>query len=198
MTQRILAVDDEVHMLKLLERIISEKTPYPIVTTNSSLEVPKLLEEQSFDLVLSDLKMPGMDGLDILRTVKERGRGEELIILTAFGSLETAIEALSNDVFDYITKPFKKEQILFTVNKAMRWQRLKRGAAATKALFETEPYEEAEKAFRGEYVKQLGRRCGDDAEKMAARSGLPNEVIAEGLQTAGAGSEGPSRHGGGH
>ncbi len=125
-TQRILAVDDEVHMLRLLERIISEKTPYSIVTTNSSLEVPRLLENESFDLILTDLKMPGMDGLDILRTVKEQGRDEEIIILTAFGSLETAMEALTHDVFDYITKPFKKEQILHTVNKAMRWQRLKR------------------------------------------------------------------------
>ena len=166
MTQRILAVDDEVHMLRLLERIISEKTPYSIVTTNSSLDVPKLLEEGAFDLVLTDLKMPGIDGLDILRRVKEQGRGEEIVIITAFGSLETAIEALSNDVFDYITKPFKKEQILFTVNKAMRWQRLKREAAAMAALFEPEPYAEAERAFRGRVPAAprpaLRRRSRDD------------------------------------
>ena len=186
MTQRILAVDDEVHMLRLLERIISEKTPYPIVTTNSSLEVPKLLEKESFDLILTDLKMPGMDGLDILRTVREQGRDEEIIILTAFGSLETAIEALSNDVFDYITKPFKKEQILHTVNKAMRWQRLKREAAVTAALFEREPYAEAERVFQAEYLQRLRERCGDDPEKMAQRSGLPDAVVTECLQTAGA------------
>ena len=185
MTQRILAVDDEVHMLRLLERIISEKTPYPIVTTNSSLEVPKLLEKESFDLILTDLKMPGMDGLDILRAVKEQGRDEEIIILTAFGSLETAIEALSNDVFDYITKPFKKEQILFTVNKAMRWQRLKREAAATAALFEREPWAEAEQAFRAEYLRRLGERCDGDVEKMAERSGLPPATVAEGARGSG-------------
>ena len=176
--QRILAVDDEVHMLRLLERIISEKTPYPIVTTNNPLEVPKLLEKESFDVILTDLKMPGMDGMDILRLVKERGRSEEIIILTAFGSLETAIEALSNDVFDYITKPFKKEQILFTVNKAMSWQRLKRESAATAALFEREPYAEAEKAFQAEYLRRLGERCDGDPEKMARRSGLPDALLA--------------------
>ena len=188
MTQRILAVDDEPHMLRLLERIISEKTPYSIVTTNSPLEVPKLLERESFDLILSDLKMPGMDGLDILRTVKEQGRSEEIVIITAFGSLETAIEALSNDVFDYITKPFKKEQILFTVNKAMRWQRLKREAAATAALFGREPYAEAEGAFQAEYLQRLRERCSDDPEKMAQQSGLPDAVVAECLRSAGAGS----------
>jgi DNA-binding NtrC family response regulator len=177
-TQRILAVDDEVHMLRLLERIISEKTPYSIVTTNSSLEVPSLLEKESFDLILTDLKMPGMDGLDILRTVKEQGRDEEIIILTAFGSLETAIEALSNDVFDYITKPFKKEQILFTVDKAMRWQRMKREAAATAALYAREPYAEAERAFQAEYLRRLSERCGGDPEKMAQQSGLPEAGVA--------------------
>jgi DNA-binding NtrC family response regulator len=184
-TQRILAVDDEVHMLRLLERIISEKTPYAIVTTNNPLEVPKLLEEQQFDLILTDLKMPGMDGMDILRTVKEQGRNEEIIILTAFGSLETAIEALSKDVFDYITKPFKKEQILFTVNKAMTWQRLKREAAALATLFECEPYAEAERAFQAEYLRRLGERCGGDPEEMAQRSGLPDAAVAEHLQAAG-------------
>jgi len=184
-TQRILAVDDEVHMLRLLERIISEKTPYPIVTTNNPLEVAKLLEKESFDLILTDLKMPGMDGMDILRSVKEQGRGEEIIILTAFGSLETAIEALSNDVFDYITKPFKKEQILFTVNKAMHWQRLKREAAATAALFESEPYEKAERTFQDEYLRRLGERCGGDLVKMTQRSGLSDAVVAESRKDAG-------------
>jgi DNA-binding NtrC family response regulator len=185
-TQRILAVDDEVHMLRLLERIISEKTPYSIVTTNSPLEVPRLLERESFDLILTDLKMPGMDGIDILRQVKEQGRSEEIIIITAFGSLETAIEALSNDVFDYITKPFKKEQILFTVNKAMRWQQLKRETEAVAALFEREPYSEAERAFQAEYLKRLGERCDGDPGKIVERSGLPDALVAESLPGAGA------------
>jgi DNA-binding NtrC family response regulator len=184
-TQRILAVDDEVHMLRLLERIITEKTPYSIVTTNSPLEVPQLLEKERFDLILTDLKMPGMDGLDILRRVKDEGRPEEIIILTAFGSLETAIEALSHDVFDYITKPFKKEQILFTVDKAMRWQRLKREAGAVAALFEREPYAEAEAAFRAEYLRRLGQRCQGDPARITERSGLSEPVVVESLPGSG-------------
>jgi DNA-binding NtrC family response regulator len=178
MTQRILAVDDEVHMLRLLERVISEKTPYPIVTTNNPLEVPRLLEQETFDLILTDLKMPGMDGLDILRLVKEQGRPEEVIILTAFGSLETAVEALTHDVFDYITKPFKKEQILFTVNKAMRWQTLRREAEAARALFGREPYAEAERAFQAEYLRRISARCGDDPAAAARRAGLPLKRVA--------------------
>jgi DNA-binding NtrC family response regulator len=182
-TQRILAVDDEVHMLRLLERVITEKTPYSIVTTNNPLEVPRLLEKETFDLILTDLKMPGMDGLDILRLVKKQGRPEEIVILTAFGSLETAVEALSQDVFDYLTKPFKKEQILFTVNKAMRWQRLRREAEETRALFEREPYAQAERAFQAEYVRRLAARCGEDLAAVARRSGLPSGRVAECCRT---------------
>ena len=181
MKQRILAVDDEIHMLKLLERIISEKTPYPIVTTNNPLEVPDRLERESFDLIITDLKMPGMDGIDIQRTVKQQNRAEEVVILTAFGSLESAIEALSQDVFDYITKPFKKEQILFTVNKAMRWQRLKRESLAFGQMLEREPFAEAARLFKDEYLRRLAVRTGSDPQQMCERSALPAEVIAEHL-----------------
>ena len=89
MKQTILAVDDEPHMLKLMERIVTEKTPYQITTTSNSLEVPEILEKSEFDLIIMDLKMPGMDGLDLLRLVKEKERFEEVVIITAFGSLET-------------------------------------------------------------------------------------------------------------
>ena len=88
MKQHILAIDDELDMLKLLERIITEKTPYRITTTNNSLEVEQLLEQTQFDLIITDLKMPGLDGMDVLRLVKEKKRYEEVIILTAFGSME--------------------------------------------------------------------------------------------------------------
>ncbi|MBI4832545.1 MAG: response regulator, partial [Candidatus Lindowbacteria bacterium] len=177
MKQRILAVDDEVHMLKLLERIITEKTAYQITTTNNSLEVPGILEKDRFDLVITDLKMPGMDGIDILRMIKEKGRPEEVIIITAFGSLETAIEALSRGVFDYITKPFKKEQIIFTVDRAMRWQSLRRESARMSEIFGREPYEKARRAFELEYVRLLAERCGGDTNKMSERAGLPLEFV---------------------
>jgi DNA-binding NtrC family response regulator len=168
-----------------MERIITEKTPYQITTTNNSLEVPEILEKDEFDLIIMDLKMPGMDGLDLLRHVKEKERFEEVVIITAFGSLETAIEALSLGVFDYITKPFKKEQLLFTVNKAMRWQQLKREAAATAAVFEREPYAEAEVVFQAEYLRRLAARCEDDPDAVARRSGLSPERVAECLRTGG-------------
>lgn len=181
MRQSILAVDDEPHMLKLLERIVSEKTPYAVQTTNNALEVADLLNQREFDLVVTDLKMPGMDGMEILDLVKEQGRGEEVTIITAFGSLETAIEALGRGVFDYITKPFKKEQIISTIDRAMRWQSVKREAARLGAVFDTEPFEQASEAFRGEYLRRLAERCDNDPDRMAERSGLDRQTVAGAL-----------------
>ncbi len=178
MKQRILAIDDEPHMLKLLERIISEKTSYSFTSTNNPLEVPKILEAEQFDVIITDLKMPGLDGLDILRLIKEQNRSEQVIIITAFGSLESAIEALSKGVFDYITKPFKKEQIIFTVDRAMQWQKIKQEAARMADIFDLEPYEEAQQAFEREYIGRLANRCQKDQASMAQRSGLPPERIA--------------------
>jgi DNA-binding NtrC family response regulator len=177
MTQTILSIDDEPHMLKLLERFITEKTPYRITTTSNSLEVPELLRQHTYDLILADLKMPGMDGLDILRMVKEQDRPEEVIIVTAFGSLENAVESLSLGAFDYVTKPFRKEQIVFTINRAMRWQQLRKDAAGLDSMFETEPFSRAKEVIEREYVRRLLRRCDGDEKAVVDRSGLPLDRI---------------------
>jgi DNA-binding NtrC family response regulator len=179
MTQRILAVDDEPNMLRLLERIITERTPYEITTTSNSLEVPQLLERGTFDLVITDLRMPGADGLDILRTIQEQQRQEVVILITAFGTLESATEALSRGVFDYITKPFKKDQILLSVERAMRCQAARRDAARLARIVEVEPYQAARAAFDAEYVRRLSERSGGSLEEIAARSELPVETIRQ-------------------
>ncbi len=181
MKQRILAIDDEPHMLLLLERIITEKTPFSILTTNNPLEVPKILEKEQFDLIITDLKMPGLDGLEILRAVRAGERFEQVIMITAFGSLESAIEAMSQGVFDYITKPFKKEQIIFTVDRAMRWQRVKRDMMRLEALFAIEPYGAAEEAFRREYAQRSAARTAGDVAAASRRSGLAPEAIRASL-----------------
>jgi len=116
---QILIIDDEPHMLQLLERIVAEKTTYKTVATNSSLEVPQLLENNVFDLIVTDLRMPGMDGMEILDLVKKDDRWEKVILITAFGSIDVALAAQDKGAFDYITKPFKKEQIVFVIERAM-------------------------------------------------------------------------------
>ena len=126
MAEKLMIVDDEPDMLKLLGMIIRGKTPYEIITTNNPAEALDLIGKGGYDLVITDLKMPGLDGVEILDAVKRYDENIPVIIMTAYGTIETAEEALSKGAFDFITKPFRKEQILFTIEKALKWLRLQR------------------------------------------------------------------------
>ncbi|MFH0789205.1 MAG: sigma-54 dependent transcriptional regulator [Pseudomonadota bacterium] len=125
MAERILIVDDEVDMLELLKRIIEDKTNYQVVITPDPLGVPRILEENAFDLVITDLRMPGQSGLELLETIRKKDEQIPIIILTAYGTIESAVEAMQKGAFSYITKPFKKEEILLTIDNAFNFQRLK-------------------------------------------------------------------------
>ena len=126
MAEKILIVDDEPDMLKLLSMILREKTPYEIITTNNPIEARELAKQGGFDLVISDLKMPGLDGMEIIDAVKKIDEDIPVIIITAYASVESASEAIQKGGFDFITKPFRKEQILFTIDKALKWLRVQR------------------------------------------------------------------------
>jgi DNA-binding NtrC family response regulator len=123
---RILAVDDELDMLALLKMIIEGYSDHQVMVTNNPLEASELLEKESFDLILTDLKMPGMDGMEVLAKAKEKDEDALVLVITAYGSLESAEEAVTKGAFDFITKPFRKEQILLAIDKAMRWRELVR------------------------------------------------------------------------
>ena len=125
MAERILIVDDEVDMLELLKRIIEDKTNYRVFTTPDPLEVPQLLDEAPFDLMITDLRMPGQNGIELLENVHTKYEHLPVIVITAYGTIETAVEAMQKGAFSYITKPFKKEEILLGVEKALDFQRLK-------------------------------------------------------------------------
>jgi len=126
MAEKILIVDDEPDMLKLLSMILKEKTPYEVITTNNPVEAVELAKKGDFDLVITDLKMPGLDGLQLLEEVKKKDEDIPVIIITAYGTIDAATEAIEKGGFDFITKPFKKEQILFTIEKAMKWLKVQR------------------------------------------------------------------------
>ncbi len=126
MAEKILIVDDEPDMLKLIAMIIREKTPYEVMTTNNPLEAVELAKSGNFDLIISDLKMPGLDGIELLNAVKQIDADIPVIMITAYGTVESATEAMQKGGFDFITKPFRKEQILFTIDKAIKWLNLQR------------------------------------------------------------------------
>lgn len=126
MPERILVIDDELDMLMLLRMIIENNTDYEVETTNNPSEALKMVMKNDYDLVISDLKMPGMDGLELFDEVKGMKPDLPLIIITAYGSLETADEAMKMGVADFITKPFRKDSILFTINRVLELARVRR------------------------------------------------------------------------
>jgi DNA-binding NtrC family response regulator len=121
MPEKLLVVDDEPDMLRLLSMIIKEKTPYEVTTTTNPLEALELAKGGGFDLLLVDLKMPGLNGIELLEAVRRFDEDVPVIIITAYGTVEAAVETIRKGGFDFITKPFRKEQILFTVERALRW-----------------------------------------------------------------------------
>jgi len=181
--KNILAVDDEFHMLKLLERIIIEKTSYTIDSTSNALEVPDLLKKHVYDVVITDLKMPGLDGLGLLKLIKSKNRFEEVIIITAFGSLDTALETLNAGAFDYITKPFRKEQIIAAVDRVMRLQSCTKDANILRNMLNISPLKDSISAYKKIYIENSVDKHGLDYGRIAEESGLTEDEIKAILST---------------
>ena len=125
MTARILIVDDEKIALRNLDHILTREG-HAITTTQSGAQALSLLDSQPFDLVLTDLKMDKVDGLEVLRRCKARYPDVEVILITAFATLETAVAAMREGAFHYISKPFRLEEVRATVAEALEKRRLKR------------------------------------------------------------------------
>ena len=113
----ILVVDDEEHIRKILT-IILDKEGYTTQAAASAQEALDLMGRTSFDAVITDLRMPGMDGLKLLDRLKSLDPDLIVIIVTAFSTVETAIEAMKQGAHDYISKPFREEEILLVLEKA--------------------------------------------------------------------------------
>jgi two-component system response regulator PilR (NtrC family) len=114
----ILVVDDELSMREFL-KILLEKEGYEVITASEASSAIDLIQKQNFDLVLSDVKMPGMGGLTLLEKIKEIDNSIPVIMITAFASPENAVIAMKSGAFDYITKPFKVDEILKIINSGI-------------------------------------------------------------------------------
>jgi len=121
----IMVVDDEQSMCEFLE-IILLRNNYRVSCFTDAFAAVSSLETTNYDLVISDLKMPMMSGLEMLRTVKKKNPATEMIMITAFASTTSVIEAMKNGAFDYINKPFKVDEILLTIEKALKNSHLQR------------------------------------------------------------------------
>lgn len=119
---RILLVDDEPRMLSLLNSLLKAEG-YDVASVQDSSKVPQLLDTEAFDLLITDIHMTPMDGLELLKIARSKRPAMPVIILTAYGSVETAIEAMKLGTFDYVTKPFKMDELLITIQRALEYSR---------------------------------------------------------------------------
>ena len=115
---QILVVDDETVVREGIRRVL-ESDLYHVETCSSGRAALDLMQEKEFELVVSDLKMPGMSGLEVLKTVKILQPEIPVIIITGYSTVDTAVEAMKNGAIDYIAKPFSPEQLIEKVEKAL-------------------------------------------------------------------------------
>jgi two-component system response regulator PilR (NtrC family) len=120
---RILIVEDEKSMREVL-KILLEGERYEVVSASDGLEGLSYLTHDIFDLVITDIKMPKVDGFELLKKAKEISPDTIVIMITAFGTTEAAIEAMKSGAYDYINKPFKIDEIRLIVEKALEKKRL--------------------------------------------------------------------------
>jgi DNA-binding NtrC family response regulator len=121
--ETILIVEDKESMVEMLKETL-EAEGYGIVSARDGMEGIRHLKEGRVDLVLTDLKLPKKDGIDVLIAAKEENQRIPVIVMTAYGSIETAVEAMKKGAFDFITKPFDTDHLLMLIKRALETQRL--------------------------------------------------------------------------
>jgi two-component system NtrC family response regulator len=119
MERKILVIDDDLSFRRVLEYNLQQEG-YEVLTAASGEAGLSLLGEQTASLVITDMKMPGMDGFQVLKEVKKRLPGALVIIVTAFGAVDVAVEAMKHGAYDFITKPLNRDQFKLVVSKAMQ------------------------------------------------------------------------------
>jgi len=121
MNKKILVVDDEIGIRQSLKKIL-EKEGFDVLTASNGEEAFKILRAGGIDLLITDIRMAGMDGMELLRVSKSLSQYTEVIMITGYASVDTAVDSMKQGAYDYITKPFKKADILKAVQKAIEKQ----------------------------------------------------------------------------
>ena len=132
-TYKILLVDDDLLILQAISSAL-EQEGYNVTTAANGKEAVELLEQNNFDLILTDLVMDAVDGMGVLKKAKEKNPESIVIILTGFGDLISAIEALRLDADDYLLKPCEPEELSFRVSNCLEKLELKRKVKAYETI----------------------------------------------------------------
>ncbi len=197
MWKRVLVIDDEKNMQHMLS-VMLEKAGYEVKAAGDGAEGLTLMESNAFDFVLCDIRMPRMDGMEFLESVKERFPDITIIMMSAYGNLETALKAIKKGAYDYVSKPFKTDEILLTLKKVEERERLKaeniRLRDRVRRLERQYAFGEivtgSESMFR---VMNLVQTLADHKTTvlLTGESGTGKELVARAIHTGGARSSEP-------
>jgi len=197
MEKRILIIDDEKNMRHMLTALLNESGFIVDAVADGVLGLQKI-EETQYNFIFCDIRMPNMDGMTFLKTAAGKLENSNVIMMSAYGSIETAVEAMKLGAYDYISKPFKTDEILLTLRKADERERLKNENIILKEQIK----EIAEKASFGNMIakSKAMKSVFKLAEKVAqydttvlvtGASGTGKELVARGLHYGGGRSKKP-------
>jgi len=194
LTKKLLIVDDDASIRAVMKESL-EAEAFDVSVARDPLEGLQFLKDNSVDLVISDLMMPEMNGTEFLAAIREAGHSCGFIMITAYGTIETAVEALKNGAFDFVTKPFSISQILSRIERFFEMQDLRqentqlkrklKEAAGSKSLI-------GESRVLQTIRNQISIVANSDVPVfIEGESGTGKEVIAEAIHNASARSERP-------
>jgi DNA-binding NtrC family response regulator len=191
---RVLVVDDDLEMCGLLSDVLKGEG-FSAITTHDSLEASKILKKEEFDIIITDLKMKGLKGLDLLEETKRVSPLTPVIIITAFGTIESAIQAIKMGAYDYITKPFQMDELILTVRKALENRFLKKEVVRLKKEVETRYHfhQLIGKSASMQNIYDLIERIRDSSINVfiTGESGTGKELAAKAIHYSGIRKGGP-------
>jgi len=191
---RVLVVDDEENMLHMLSAIL-RREGYSVATAINGKKALEIMEMEPFDYVLADIRMPGMDGMALLEEIQSRGSEATVIMMSAYGSVDIALEAVKRGAYDYIFKPFKPEEVTLALKKALERERLRRENIQLRRAVEKEFGLEGMivRSPGLRYVVQAIHRVADlrTTVLIQGESGTGKELVARAIHQSGVRRERP-------
>ena len=122
--KRVLVIDDEENLRHYLQMVLGE-AGYQVATASDGAEGLEKMQHQAWDIILCDIRMPRMDGMAFLKEVKAKGLEGTIIMMSAYGTVDSAVEAMKIGAYDYVSKPFNADEIILTIKKAEERERLR-------------------------------------------------------------------------
>ena len=185
---RVLVCDDKENFLKLFRRILPEDR-FDVTTASDGARALALLGTRSFDLIVSDIRMPGADGLTVLKEARGRDPDIEVVLMTAFASVPAAVEAMREGAYDYLAKPFEPAEAQLVVERALERRSLRRQARdLRKELDGIHRIDEmvARSAAMAPAVALVQRAAASDVTVLiTGESGTGKEVVARAIHATG-------------